>query len=253
MIAAVDVGNSNVVFAVLEDGTVHFTERISTVRSRAALEYAALFRYALDLHHIPAAALKGGIVCSVVPQATEAVRQGLTAAAGVEVRVLGPETDTGIPLLVDAPERLGRDRLADVVGALARYEPPLIIFDFGTATTVTVVDAQGHCTGGLIYPGIQTSLEALVERAAQLGTVPLTPPEHLIGRNTEESLQSGALYSAAAAADGLIQRIRAEQGGRAVATGGLAELVVPLCREPLILDRELLLRGLWTIYTGALS
>ena len=163
---------------------------------------------------------------------------------------MGAGIKTGLNIRIDNPAQLGSDLVVDSVAALAEYPAPMLIFDLGTANTVCVIDKNKNYIGGMIYPGIGVSLESLTAHASQLGGIGLEPPEHIIGKNTVECMKSGTLYSAAASIDGLIDRLCDELEGdvTVIATGGLAKKVVPYCRRKIILDDDLLLKGLAVIY-----
>lgn len=163
---------------------------------------------------------------------------------------MGPGIKNGTNILMDHPAQIGRDLIAVAVGGIAEYKLPLAIFDLGTATTLCVVDEKKNYIGGMIMPGIKTSLNALAENASQLKEIDLEPPRRVIGKNTTECMRSGMIYSNAAAIDGIIDRVEEELGQTVtvVATGGLADLIVPFCRRKVLLDKDLLLKGLWVIY-----
>jgi type III pantothenate kinase len=167
-----------------------------------------------------------------------------------EVLVVGPGVKTGLRILLDNPAQLGSDRVADAVGAIDLYPTPLILIDMGTATTVSVIDREKNFLGGLIIPGLRVSLESLASRTSQLPTISLTPAKKVIGTNTVDCMKSGILYGTASSMDGIIRRIRDDTGEEhtVTATGGLAKTVVPLCHEKIILDDDLLLKGLSVIY-----
>ena len=250
MILAIDIGNTNIVISCIDKQKTYFIERISTDRSKTELEYAIMFKNVLDIYQMDAAVLDGGIVCSVVPQITQIVRLAAEKIIHKKVLVLGPGIKTGMNIMIDNPAQVGGDLIAAAVGAVAEYPPPLIIIDMGTATTVTVVDGKKNFIGGMILPGIRTSLDALTANAAQLSGIDLVPPKRVIGRNTIECMKSGIINSNAAAVDGMITRIEEELGCKAtaVATGGLAKSIIPYCKEKVILDDDLLMKGLLIIY-----
>lgn len=250
MILAIDIGNTNIVISCIDKQKTYFIERISTDRSKTELEYAIMFKNVLDIYQMDAAVLDGGIVCSVVPQITQIVRLAAEKIIHKKVLVLGPGIKTGMNIMIDNPAQVGGDLIAAAVGAVAEYPTPLIIIDMGTATTVTVVDGKKNFIGGMILPGIRTSLDALTANAAQLSGIDLVPPKRVIGRNTIECMKSGIINSNAAAVDGMIPRIEEELGCKAtaVATGGLAKSIIPYCKEKVILDDDLLMKGLLIIY-----
>ena len=164
---------------------------------------------------------------------------------------MAPGVKTGLNIRMDNPASVGSDLIVAAVAAIQDYEPPLILIDMGTATTITVVDKGNAYIGGVIIPGIRVSAEALSNRAAQLPGIQLDRPGRVIGRNTVESMRSGIMYGAAATMDGMIERIEEELGrpvNHVLATGGIAQFVAPLCRRELKLERDLLLKGLNIIY-----
>lgn len=250
MILAIDIGNTNIVLGCVDDEKTYFIERLSTIKTKMELEYAIDIKMVLDIHGINPANLEGAIVSSVVPQITNVVKEAAQKIIKKETLVVGPGVKTGLNILMDNPAQLGSDLVADAVAGIAEYEPPLIIFDLGTATTVSVVDAKKNYIGGMIYPGIDVSLAALTANASQLQGIGLEAPKRIIGKNTIECMKSGILYSNAASLDGIIERLEEELGQKAtaIATGGLAKKVVPYCKKKIILDDDLLLKGLRVIY-----
>lgn len=250
MILAVDIGNTNIVIGCIDEKKTHFIERVSTDRSKTELEYAIVIRNVLEINRVKMDDITGGIVCSVVPQITQIVRIAAEKILQKEVMVLGPGIKTGMNILMDNPASVGSDLIAAAVGAIQDYPAPLIIFDMGTATTVCVVDDKKNYIGGMILPGIRTSLDALTARASQLSGIELSTPRKIIGKNTVECMRSGIIYSNAAAVDGIVQRMEEELGMKAtvVATGGLAKKIIPFCKEKVILDDDLLLKGMLYIY-----
>lgn len=250
MILAIDIGNTNIVIGGIDREHTHFIERVSTVRTKTELEYAIDIKNVLELYGIRPEQIEGGAICSVVPQITGILRRATEKIIHKEVMVVTGKVKTDLTILMDFPEQLGSDLVTGAVAGMAYYQAPLIIFDLGTATTVCVVEEGGRYIGGMIYPGLQVSLDALTARASQLQGVGLDTPPVLIGKNTADCMKSGILNSNAAAMDGIIERIEEELGRPAtvLATGGLAGKVVPLCRKKIILDEELLLKGLLVIY-----
>lgn len=250
MILAIDIGNTNIVIGGIDEERTYFIERVTTVRTGTELEYAIDIKNVLDIYGISPSEIEGGIVCSVVPQITGILQTAAEKILRKKVIVVKPDMDTGLNILMDFPKQLGSDLVADSVAGITHYPVPLIIFDLGTATTVCVVDENKNYIGGMIYPGLQVSLDALTARASQLQGVGLDRPDHVIGKNTIDCMKSGILNSNAAAMDGIVERIERELGQKAtvLATGGLAEKVVPLCRQNMILDKDLLLKGMLKIY-----
>lgn len=250
MILAIDIGNTNIVIGCIEERKCVFVERLSTVRTKTELEYAIDIKSVLDIYHIRRDDLDGGIISSVVPEITTVAKLAVEKILKKEPLVVGAGIKTGLNIRIDNPAQLGSDLVVDSVAALAEYPAPMLIFDLGTANTVCVIDKNKNYIGGMIYPGIGVSLESLTAHASQLGGIGLEPPEHIIGKNTVECMKSGTLYSAAASIDGLIDRLCDELEGdvTVIATGGLAKKVVPYCRRKIILDDDLLLKGLAVIY-----
>ena len=250
MILAIDIGNTNIVVGCIDEEKTYFIERVSTDRSKTELEYAIDIKTILDIYHINRSDIEGAIISSVVPQITFAARLAVQKILKKDAMIVGPGVKTGLNILLDNPGEMGADRVADAVAALAQYPVPLVIVDMGTATTISVLDDKKRYIGGMILPGVGVSLDALTARASQLSGISIDAPRHVIGKNTIECMKSGVLYSNAAALDGIIDRIEEELGEKAtvVATGGLAKKIVPHCKREIILDEELLLRGLLIIY-----
>ena len=250
MILAIDVENSNIVFGCIDNDEIRFIERMSTDRKKTELEYAVSIKNIMEIYHIQGKDLEGGIISSVVPQLTEVLKMAVEKLIKAPVKIVGPGLKTGLNILIDNPAQLGGDLLVDSVAALAEHKPPLIIIDMGTATTVCVINEKRQYLGGMILPGVRTSLDSLVSNTSLLQQIGLEPPEKVIGRNTIDSMKSGILYGNAAALDGLIERIEEELGQscRILATGGLAKFVIPFCKREITIDDDLLLKGLKIIY-----
>ena len=250
MILAIDVGNTNIVVGCIDDRKTYFIERLSTNRTKTELEYAVDLKNVLDIYHIKKTEIEGCIISSVVPQITNIVKLAAEKILKKNAIVLGPGVKTGLNIMMDNPGQLGADLVANAVAGLNEYPVPFIVIDMGTATTVSVVNSKKQYVGGMILPGVGVSLDALTARASQLSGISIDAPRHVIGKNTIECMKSGVLYSNAAALDGIIDRIEEELGEKAtvVATGGLAKKIVPHCKREIILDEELLLRGLLIIY-----
>lgn len=250
MILAVDVGNTNIVLGCLDKDRTYFVERLSTNRQKTELEYAIDIKNVLEIYKIAPGDLEGGIISSVVPQITGILRRSLEKLLHGSVKVVGPGLKTGLNIQMDNPGQLGSDLVVGAVAAIAEYPVPLIFVDMGTATTIAAVDEHKNYIGGAILPGVRTSLDSLVARAAQLSQVSLEPPKRKIGKNTMECLRSGIIYGNAACIDGMIDRFEEELGRKTtvIATGGMARVIVPQCRREIILDDDLLLKGLLVIY-----
>mgnify|MGYP004659382679 FL=1 len=250
MILTIDIGNTNIVVGGIDKDKTHFIERISTVRTKTELEYAIDIKLLLDINKIKAEQIEGGIISSVVPQITNIVKIAAEKILKTEVMVLAAGVKTGLNIKIDNPAQLGADLVANAVAGINNYPVPLIIIDMGTATTLSVVDEKKQYIGGMILPGPRISLDALTARASQLSGISLEAPKNIVGKNTIECMKSGIVYSNAAAMDGMIERIEEEIGSKAtvVATGGLAKSIIPHCKREVILDEELMLKGLYIIY-----
>ncbi len=251
MILAIDAGNTHIVLGCLEGEGLRFTARISTDRKKTADEYALVFRNLLDLHQVDRSRIEGAILASVVSELTEALRAALEIVTHRAPIVVGAGIKTGVNIKIDDPGQLGADLVVGAVAATAKYPKPLIIFDLGTANTMSVVDADGRFLGGAIMAGPRLSVDALSTGTSQLPHIDLELPPHVIGSNTLHAMQSGAIYGHAAMVDGLVDRVEAQLGGpvaSVVATGGLAKVVIPQCRRDITVDEELMLDGLRIIY-----
>ena len=250
MILAVDIGNTNVVLGAIEGEKILFLERMATDRGATDMEYLVRIRLVLKFRQIDPAALEGAIICSVVPIVPMNVRPAVEQLIGKRAVVVGPGIKTGLRINIDNPGALGADRVADAVAAVNNYPVPLITIDMGTATTIGVVDENKTFIGGMIVPGVMVSLNALAGGTAQLPHISLDPPKHAIGRNTVECMQNGIIYHNAAGVDGMIERIEQQLGKQCtvVMTGGLSAVIGPHCKHEMIVDPELLLKGLMILY-----
>lgn len=250
MILTIDIGNTNIVMGCFHKDQLLFLERFSTEQDSTSLEYATIIREMLDLHEITPAQIRGGIISSVVPSVTNTVREAAEKFTGARMLVVGPGIKTGIKLAVDDPAQQGSDLIVGAVAGVHSYPVPQIIIDMGTATTVSVINRDKAYIGKMIPARVAVSLNALSGKAAQLPYISLEKPKKLIGSNTVDSMKSGILYGNAGAMDGLIDRINEELGEECtvVATGGLAGVITPLCRHEIILDEDLLLKGLLILY-----
>ena len=251
MLLAIDIGNTNIVFGCMDDkNNVVLFERISTNHQATAIEYASLIKNILEMNNFKVKDIDDAIMSSVVPSVTGTVTEAIRKLFGIEVMVISPGVKTGLNILIDNPAQLGSDQVVDAVAGINQYSVPQIIIDMGTATTVSVIDRNRNYIGGLIIAGMGTATNALISHTAQLPRINFEKPEKVIGTNTIDCMKSGVLYSNACAIDGITERIEEELGERCtvIATGGLAELVVPLCRRDIILDKSLLIKGLTIIY-----
>jgi type III pantothenate kinase len=251
VLLTIDAGNTQMVIGLFDGATLLEHWRIATVIERTADEHAMMLAQMLDLKGIDfEQAVTGVAVCSSVPNLTAALRE-MTERwfSGVPNVVLEPGVRTGMPILYNDPKQVGADRIADAIGAFDLYGGPTIVIDFGTATTFEAVSGKGEYLGGAIVPGIGISLDALYGRAAALFRVELVEPKQVIGKSTSESIQAGTVYGFSAQVDGLVKRFEAELGEcEVVATGGLADMIVPFCQSIDHHEPWLTLRGLRLIF-----
>ena len=250
MILAIDMGNSNIVIGCIDDEKSYFEERLSTDKSKTALEYAIGFHTVLELYNIDVSRIEGAIISSVVPPLTNVVKSAVEKIIGKTPLVVGPGIKTGLNLQMDNPRSVGSDLIVDAVAGITEYGAPLILIDMGTATTMSVVDKDNNYVGGVIMTGLRLAMESLSSRASQLFNVSLEVPKNVIGKNTTDCMKSGIVLGNAACIDGMIYRLEEELGysTTVVATGGLAHVVIPLCKHDIIVDDALLLKGLKIIY-----
>lgn len=250
MILVIDIGNTNTVLGGIEGEQLQFTLRIQSDRLKTADEYLLTIKGLLELQGVSPAQIEGGIISSVVPELKNVMGRAMKKLTGRQFLVVGSGVETGLTIKTDDPSKLGADLVVDAVAALDKYQPPLVFFDMGTATTLSVIDRQGNYLGGMIIPGLRLSVDSLSARAAQLPYINLDEPEQLIGTNTVSSMQAGAIYSNAAMIDGLLDRVEAELGEpvTAVATGGLIAKVLPFCKRQVHYDENLMLEGLQILY-----
>ena len=242
---AIDVGNTQTVFGLFEGEELRDNWRVATDRNRSGDELGALYGSFVDLD-----AVDGIALASTVPQLHRSYEDFAMEYAKAELLDLGPGVKTGVPIRYDDPREVGPDRIANAVAAVDRYGPPAIVVDFGTSTNFDVVSPEGEYVGGVLAPGIEVSMEALFSRAARLFKVDFVEPETVIAKNTASSLQSGLVYGFAGQVDGIVERIRQELGTEAqtVATGGLADLIVPHAKSLEIIDPFLTLEGIRLVW-----
>ena len=250
MLLATDIGNTNIVLGGIENDKILFQARISTDRMKTSDQYGVEIKNVLSLFDVRPEQIEACIISSVVPPVLNAVAAGIAKTIHRQPMIVGPGIKTGLNIKLENPAQVGSDRIVATVGALEEYPAPLILIDLGTATTIEVVDGKRNYVGGCIIPGVRTSLEALTRRTAQLPGISMEKPARVIGKNTVECMQSGVLYGTASMLDGMLDNVEEELGEKAtvVATGGMAECIVPLCRRKISLEPDVLLKGLNLIY-----
>ena len=252
MLLALDVGNTHVVVGLMEGRQVRRSFRIATRRDNAVGDYAVALSQLLELAEVDRRDVEQVIISSVVPPVTRALQGAARLLTGREPLVVGENVRCRIPVMIRHPETLGADLLTAAVGALDLYRPPLLLIDMGTATTISYISSRRSYEGGLMFPGVRLSLDALSDHTAQLPDISLQHPKSLIGKNTEDCMRSGIVYGTAGMLDGVIDRIREvlPQGETPtiVATGSNAPVIVRYCRNKVLYDKYLLMEGLWDIY-----
>ena len=252
LLLAIDVGNTQTQIGVFRDEKLIHQWRASTDQSRTADELALMLGHFLELVDLSfSRQITGLVLASVVPRATQELREMTERYFGFSPVVVEPGVKTGLAILTDNPREVGADRIANAVAARELFPgEPAVVVDFGTAITVDAVSARGEYLGGAIAPGIDTAATALFQSTAQIARVQLLAPPAAIGKTTVTSVQSGTVFGTAGLVDGLVQRVVEELGGRAriVATGGLAPTVIEHCRTVEIVEPLLTLNGLRLIF-----
>ena len=248
MLLTIDIGNSNIVFSL--SGSERKLHRLETMPDRSAEEYLPQVAELFSREKVDLSVVDGAVLCSVVPELVPVMSRVTRELTGLTPYVISPASESGLTLAIAEADTLGADILAADAAAAAEYPLPAIIYDMGTATTVTVVDKDRRYIGGAILPGVRLGINALFSGTAQLLSVPVQAPPRAICGTALESIQSGAVFGAAAMMDGLADRFEAELGEKCtlIATGGLAGCIVPHCRREFIYDENLLLRGMELIY-----
>jgi len=244
VLLSIDVGNTQTAIGLFDGDRLADHWRVATEARKTGDELGVLLGGLLDLEDIT-----GICLSSTVPALVRAYGEFAERAAA-PLLVVGPRAKTGIPIRYDDPREVGPDRIANAVAAVERYGAPAIVVDFGTSTNFDVVSPEGEYVGGVLAPGIEVSMEALFSRAARLFKVDFVEPETVIAKNTASSLQSGLVYGFAGQVDGIVERIREELGADAqtVATGGLADLIVPHAHTLETIDPFLTLEGVRLVW-----
>ncbi|HEX6112241.1 MAG TPA: type III pantothenate kinase [Geminicoccaceae bacterium] len=250
LLLAIDVGNTNTVFALYRERHALGQWRISTIRERTADEYAAALTQLMALKGYSQGDVGAAVISSVVPQALTPLKSMCHEFFSCTARVVGDDLGVTIPVAVDNPREVGADRLVNAVAAHTRYHGPLIVVDFGTATTFDVIDEEGRYCGGVIATGINLSLEALHRAAAKLPRVAVERPDRVIGTSTVSAMQSGVFWGYVSMIEGIVTRIKTEFGAemKVIATGGLAGLFAGATDAIEHVDRDLTMAGLVELY-----
>ena len=250
MILAIDMGTTNIVLGAIDDPKPYSVERITTNSCKTHLEYPVNVKDILEIYNIHPGQIEGAILSSVVRPLNSTIVQAVEKILGKRPLLVGSGMKTGLNIIMDNPKTVGSDMIVDAVAAIHEYPKPIVVIDMGTATTMSVVDKAGNYIGGVILPGLKVSLDSLSGKTAQLPYISLSTPDKVIGKNTIDCMRSGIIYGNAAQIDGIMDRMEAELGEKAsaVATGGLAKFITPLCRHHIVYDDALLLKGLLILY-----
>jgi type III pantothenate kinase len=253
MLLAIDVGNTNIVLGVFDGATLVQSWRLQTLRERTADELGLLVDGLFAHSRIERVQIRGVILGSVVPPLTGTMRAMVQRYFGVALLNVEPGVNTGMPILYETPAEVGADRIVNAVAAVEKFGGgghPLIVVDFGTATTLDAITAKGEYLGGAICPGVTISADALFQRAARLPRIDVRKPAHVVGQTTVGAMESGLFYGYVGMVEGLVRRMSAELGGNAtcVATGGLADVIAPETDLIQHVDPDLTLHGLRLVW-----
>ena len=251
MLLVIDVGNTNIKYGVWDGDVLLASFRVSSRISRTADEYGSVLVNLLSDSGIKKADIDGIIVSSVIPTLNYTICHMCEYFFGLSPLMVGPGIKTGMNIKAENPKEVGADRIVNNVAAYKKYGGPLIVIDFGTATTFNVLDKTGAFIGGVIAPGIKTALEGLVHNTAQLPMIELVPPQKVIAKNTETNMQAGIIFGFSGLVDNIVHKIKKELGGddvKVVATGGLGEIIAKETKCIEVVDRTLTLYGLKLIY-----
>lgn len=251
MLFVIDVGNTNVVLGIYEGDDLRFSYRMTTERTRSSDEIGFFFLQILQNANITTEQIEDVVISSVVPPIMHALENAVRKYIKKEPLIVSSATPLPMKILLDNPLELGADRIVNAIAAHEIYDGPLIVIDFGTATTFCAVAENGDYLGGIIYPGLKISIDALVERTAKLPKIEIIRPEHVIGKNTVQSMQSGLVHGYAGMVDSLVRKIAKEMNAdkvTVVATGGLSVLISKEAETISHINRDLTLTGLKIIY-----
>ena len=250
MILTIDIGNSNIVLGGVKDDQIVFEARLRTEATKTSDQYCVDLKILMEVYGVSNTDIEGTIIASVVPQVLNSMRTAIQKLTGKVPLVVGPGLKTGLNILLENPGQTGADLVVADVAALREHKPPLIVIDMGTATTMSVLDKNGAHIGGCIIPGVKISMDALTDKTALLPGLQLDQPKRAIGRNTIDAMRSGIMLGTACMLDGMVERMEAELGCKTtvIATGGIAKFIVPMCKTPMIYDKDLIIKGLAALY-----
>ena len=251
MILVVDVGNTNITFGVYKEQNLQATFHITTKTPRTSDEYGIMLLELLERKGINVAELEGSIIASVVPDVMHSLTGGIVRYTGTKPWIVGPGVKTGIKVVTENPRGIGADRIVDAVAAYEKYGGPVLVIDFGTATTYDYVTDKGEFAAGITAPGIRISLEALWKSAAKLPNVEIKKPKSILAQETITSMQAGLLYGQIGQTEYIIKKVKEETGLaelKVVATGGLGRTIADETDSIDIYDSALTLEGLRIVY-----
>lgn len=246
-----DVGNTNIKYALFDSEKLALSFRVATEHKKTSDEYGGQLLSILGNNGIKVSEITGGIISSVVPQLDYTLERMCHTYIKIKPLLLAPGLKTGLNLRVDNAKEVGADRVVNNVAAVRKYGAPLIVVDFGTATTFNVIDAKGEFIGGVIAPGIKGSLDSLVNGTAKLPRVEIERPANVIGKNTVTNMQSGIVYGFAGLVEYLVRKIKREikcDEVKTVATGGFSEIIAREISCIDVVDKLLTLEGLKYLY-----
>lgn len=250
MILTIDIGNSNIVLGGVKDDQIIFEARLRTEVTKTSDQYCVDLKILMEVYGVSNKDIEGTIIASVVPQVLNSMRTAIQKLTGKVPLVVGPGLKTGLNILLENPGQTGADLVVADVAALREHKPPMIVIDMGTATTMSVLDKNGAHIGGCIIPGVKISMDALTDKTALLPGLQLDQPKKAIGRNTIDAMRSGIMLGTACMLDGMVEQMEAELGYKTtvIVTGGIAKFIVPMCKTPMIYDKDLIIKGLAALY-----
>lgn len=251
MILTLDVGNTNMTGGVFKDDEIVATFRMTTKIPRTSDEYGMVLFNLLSQNQINPAEIEDAIICSVVPDVMHSLASAIIKYLNIKPIIVGPDIETGLRISLPNPKQVGADRIVDAVAAYELYGGPVLVMDYGTATTYDLVNAEGVFVGGITAPGIAISAKALWEDAAKLPKIEIAKPEHVIGNDTISSMQSGLVYGQIGQAEYLVKKVKEESGMeniKVVATGGLGRIISESTDAIDIYDANLTLKGIYLVY-----
>jgi type III pantothenate kinase len=251
MILTIDVGNTNITCGVFDADDIVASFRITTKMPRTSDEYGMMLSNLIEQNDLQPADIKDAIICSVVPNVMHSLQGGLVKYFNITPIIVEAGIETGIRIVTSNPQQIGADRIADAVGAYEIYGGPVLVIDFGTATTYDFIDETGAFQGGITAPGIRISAKALWEDAAKLPEIEIKKPENILGKDTITSMQAGLVYGQIGQTEYIINKVKKEVGLkqlRTVVTGGLGRIIATETEAVDVYDPNLTLKGIYHVY-----